>query len=59
MGSYECVDVNSGHDVAGRDTRDAAQVPPSVLAQSLGEPVIAHDDPNSAHATRHGSTSYH
>jgi hypothetical protein len=39
-----------------RDPRDAAHVPPSVLAQQLGEPQIMHDDHTHNRAGRHGST---
>lgn len=42
--------------MTNRDPRDAAHVPPSVLAQHLGEPQIMHDDPNHNRASRHGST---
>ena len=39
-----------------KDPRDAAHVPPSVLAQQLGTPQIMHDDHQHNRAGRHGST---
>lgn len=38
---------------ANKDPTDAAQVPPSVMQQHLGEPIIAHNNPTSDHARRH------
>lgn len=40
-----------------KDPTDAAHVPPSVLAQHIGQPTVLHNDPNSRHAERHGSLS--
>lgn len=35
------------------DVRDAAHVPPSVLAKHLGEPTIEHDYPEDSMTKRH------
>lgn len=37
----------------GKDPTDAAQVPPSVLRKSIGEPELAHDDPSHGRSERH------
>jgi len=41
-----------------KDPRDSAQVPPSVLAQHIGDPTVLHDDVSAKHAERHGSISH-
>jgi len=43
---------------ANRDPSDAAQVPPSVLAEHVGAPTVLHDDKHHNHAGRHGSASH-
>lgn len=49
----------SGTTTAGyRDPTDAAQVPPSVLAQHVGEPVIGHGDTGYDRVRRNSSTSH-
>jgi len=40
-----------------KDPTDAAQVPPSVLRNTIGHPIILHADKNSDFAKRHGSIS--
>lgn len=44
--------------MGSKDPLDAAHVPPSVLRQSLGDPVIAHDNPEHDHQGRHASMSH-
>jgi hypothetical protein len=39
----------------GRDPTDAAHVPPSVLREHVGDPMIAHDNPENNFSGRHGS----
>jgi hypothetical protein len=41
-----------------KDPTNAAHVPPSVLAEALGQPTILHNDKNSDHVQRHGSISH-
>jgi hypothetical protein len=41
-----------------KDPTDAASVPPSVLAETIGHPTILHNDKNSDHTQRHGSISH-
>jgi hypothetical protein len=41
-----------------KDPTDAAHVPPSVLRESIGEPVITHDNPEHNYQGRHGSLSH-
>ncbi|KAF7542708.1 hypothetical protein G7046_g10124 [Stylonectria norvegica] len=38
---------------AGKDPRDAAQVPPSVMQSVIGAPVVAHDHKDADHSRRH------
>jgi hypothetical protein len=47
---------STGSDV--KDPTNAAHVPPSVLADTIGHPTILHGDKNSDHAKRHGSISH-
>jgi len=47
---------STGSDV--KDPTNAAHVPPSVLAETIGYPTILHNDKNSDHAQRHGSISH-
>ncbi|KAF3760803.1 hypothetical protein M406DRAFT_358346 [Cryphonectria parasitica EP155] len=46
------------HGATHRDPRDAAQVPPSVLRQHVGEPAIEHDDHAHGRSERHQSMSH-
>lgn len=41
-----------------KDPTNAAHVPPSVLAETLGQPTILHGDKSSDHYHRHGSISH-
>jgi hypothetical protein len=41
------------NSLQGKDPTDAAQVPPSVLRKSIGEPELAHDDPAHGRSERH------
>ena len=44
--------------LAHKDPTDAAQVPPSVLREHVGDPDIVHNDPHHGHDQRHGSVSH-
>jgi hypothetical protein len=48
------------HDssLANKDPRDAAQVPPSVLQQTIGAPVIAHDDHHHGRERRNSTATH-
>ncbi|CAK7272358.1 hypothetical protein SEPCBS119000_005080 [Sporothrix epigloea] len=49
----------SGHTISGhRDPTDAAQVPPSVLAQHVGEPIVGHGGVANDRIRRNSSTSH-
>jgi hypothetical protein len=48
--------ISSGTD--NKDPLNAAHVPPSVLRESLGDPVITHDNPEHNHQGRHGSLTH-
>lgn len=44
--------------VAHKDPTDAAQVPPSVLREHVGDPDIVHDDHTHGRDARHKSVSH-
>lgn len=44
--------------VAHKDPTDAAQVPPSVLREHVGDPDIVHDDHTHGRDERHKSVSH-
>ncbi|KAH8170567.1 collagen triple helix repeat (20 copies) domain-containing protein [Sarocladium implicatum] len=45
--------TQSNNTLQGKDPTDAAQVPPSVLRKSIGDPEIAHKDAQHARDARH------
>lgn len=44
--------------LAHKDPTDAAQVPPSVLREHVGDPIIEHGDHTHAREARHQSVSH-
>jgi len=50
--------LRNNNNLAHKDPTDAAQVPPSVLAQTKGAPVVEHDDTRNSRERRHGSVSH-
>ncbi|KAH8911927.1 hypothetical protein BR93DRAFT_33822 [Coniochaeta sp. PMI_546] len=47
-----------GSGIGHRDPTDAAQVPPSVLRQTIGDPVVEHDDHHHGRDRRNSSATH-
>ncbi|POS68574.1 hypothetical protein DHEL01_v213032 [Diaporthe helianthi] len=58
VGGNKTYQQTANTSVAHKDPTDAAQVPPSVLREHVGDPDILHNDPHHGHDQRHGSVSH-